>query len=318
MVENLTRRAWAAGILLAFAAPGSSIAQPAGAVEPDITQEQEIVVTARRIGIPFWTVSGPATTIILLPSDGPIPDEATGSIAALSSTLRQADRILYPGRTSISLSPFKMLGYYVQWRRMSSLPKGVTIAGVLTPHDYQRLLALKQRGLLKDGFQRTHPFPLSVQLKRKAFGEPKPGRGILQFVNQIAEEHGIRRVPPAEASSKPIAKAFFRSDPKEYVPCLRATIDLIEAGPTASAYQARKERRIRDVLASPASRAFEECIPPALRQTDRPDVRAQVRSMMDDRQVTVAVVPLISLAERGGILEDLRGAGYVIKGPSWN
>jgi CubicO group peptidase (beta-lactamase class C family) len=294
-------------------------AGPTSAVEPDNGQEQEIVVTARKIGIPFWTVSGPSTTMILLPTDGYIPEEATGSIASLTSTLRQADRVLYPGRSSISLSPFKMAGYIIRMRRVMSLPKGTTLADMLPAADYQRLVALKRRGLLNEGFERTHPFYLSVKLKEKAFGEGKGGRGVLQFANQIAKEHKIRRVPPPSLRSKPFAQAHFRSDPREFVPCLLATIDLVEAGRAAFAAEslAWKERRVADVLASPGSRRHEACIPPALRENDRPDGRAEIRALMNEPQVTVALVPLISLAQSGGVLDNLAAAGYTVRGPDW-
>ena len=280
---------------------------------------EEIVVTAQRIGLPYWTVTSPTATVLLLPADGAVPEGSANSLAALTQTLRAADQIHYPGRTSMSLSPFKMAGYFLRWRRMSSLPRGVTLEGLLGPADYRRLVALSDRGLLKRGFERTHPFPLSVQLKRRAFGEPKRDQSVLRFVEQIAKEHSIKRAPASKVSAQPAADAFYNSDPALSVPCLIATVDLVEAGPRAAEEyrEAWKARRIRDVIESPVSRAFELCIPPGLIEIDRPDVRGDVRALMKDGKLTVAVVPVISLAKPGGVLDDLSAAGYEIAGPAW-
>ena len=172
---------------------------------------------------------------------------------------------------------------------------------------------------MKNGFDKTHPFPLSVQLKKDAFGERRAGKSIIRFVEEIARQHKIVRVPIPKTKAKPLANSFFETDPRQYVPCLLASVTLVEAGPTAFEERTRawRERRIPDVLASPADRAFEECIPPAVRAVDRPDVRGEIRALMDAPQVTVAIVPLISLAQAGGILDDLQGQGYTVEGPRW-
>jgi hypothetical protein len=46
-------------------------------------------------------------------------------------------------------------------------------------------------------------------------------------------------------------------------------------------------------------------------------LRPQVRALMADPRLTVAVVGLPSLAKPGGILDDLVAAGFKISGPIW-
>ncbi len=43
----------------------------------------------------------------------------------------------------------------------------------------------------------------------------------------------------------------------------------------------------------------------------------QIRRLMSEPQLTVAVVSLGTLAEVGGVLDDLQAAGFTVQGPRW-
>ena len=47
------------------------------------------------------------------------------------------------------------------------------------------------------------------------------------------------------------------------------------------------------------------------------DLLPQMKKLLAEPQVTVAVLSLRTLAERGGLLDGLEAAGFDIQGPAW-
>src|SRR5688572_9464153 len=101
--------------------------------------QREILVTARSVGVPVWHVESAAGRLVLMPSDAPLPAEDTARIDALERTLRSTDQIMYPGRTTINITPWAAVGYYMQWRRMVTLPTGHSLQQMMTAPDFARL-----------------------------------------------------------------------------------------------------------------------------------------------------------------------------------
>jgi hypothetical protein len=126
-------------------------------------------------------------------------------------------------------------------------------------------------------------------------------------------------VPVPEEKAKPLIKDLFASTPQDHLPCLHASIALAEAGPAA--IQARSdawaERRVRAVLASPVQAVGKSCWPVAQVSTPPDALIAQMKRLLAEPKVTVAVLSLGTLAERGGILDALEAAGFDIEGPPW-
>jgi hypothetical protein len=207
----------------------------------------------------------------------------------------------------------------MKWRRMGTLPKGQTLAGMMTPEQFRQLAVLKDRGVLKPGFERKHPLHLSVELRNKVNGQVGEAPGVDRFVREAVKKHKLKMVPITSVSAKPIAQDFFSTPARAYIPCLLASAALVQAGPSTIREHSKAwaERRVRDVLGSPAEAAFQACIPPAARKIDGSDLRPQISALMQDPRLTVAVVGLPSLAKPGGVLDHLAASGYKISGPQW-
>jgi hypothetical protein len=301
----------AAASCLMPAAAGAQ-GEPAGPID-------EIVVTAQRTGIPVWRVRGPKTSIILIGSIEGVTKDTRWDPGALAATLRKADRVMFPGMVALTGSPFALIGYFAKWRGQATLPKGQTLAQLLPPQQFQRLVALRNRGILKAGFERKHPFHLARDLQERARGGAGDGLDAGRFVEKTVRKHKIRTVPLASFQAKGVLKDFFALPPRTFVPCLADAITAAEAGPAAARARslAWAERRVPDVLASPADRAYATCSPKSFGVIDRPDLRLVSRRLMAEAQVTVAVVDLRDLAARGGVLDSLQAAGFAISGPSW-
>jgi hypothetical protein len=302
-------------LALAGAAPDASAQQSAGAEEA----AEELVVTARKIGIPVWRVHGPRTSMVLVGSIQGVAKGTRWDPGALATTLRKADRVMFPDTVGVSVSPLSMIGYYMKWRRMATLPKGQSLAQMMPAAQFQRLVALRNRGVLKPGFERRHPLHLAIELRNKVQREKDEAPGVDGYVRQTVKKHKVPLVPIATIKGKPVANDFFATPPRAYIPCLVASINLAEAGPAAvrARSQAWAERRVPEVLASPADKIYETCLPPALAAVERPSLNGQVRRLMAEPQLTVAVIGLRNLAEPGGVLDSLAAAGFKVTGPKW-
>jgi uncharacterized protein YbaP (TraB family) len=283
------------------------------------TQADEIVVTAQRTGVPVWRVTSPTTTLVLIGSIEGVAKETSWDPDALTQSLRMADRVMFPSMVGVSASPFSMVGYLIKWRKQAKLPRGQSLAGMLSAAQFQRLLALQKRGLLRPGFERKHPLHLSMELRNVAEGKLGYGPSASNYVRQAAKKYKIRMVPIATVPAKGLAKDFFNTAPAAYLPCLMDSVALVEAGPGAvkARSDAWAQRRVQAVLASPAEQVQESCLPPAFNAHKPRDLRADMHNLLSQKPLTVAVVELQTLARPAGILDSLQAAGYDIRGPRW-
>lgn len=279
----------------------------------------EIVVTARRTGIPVWRVTGPKTSIVLIGSINGVDKSTKWDPGALTQTLRMADRVMFPNMIQLTGSPFALIGYVAKWRKQASLPKGQTLADHMPADQFQRLVALQRKGVLKAGFERKHPFHLAMDLQEMAEGKNGDGLEASSYVRRAVKKHKLKTVPITSMKAKPVLNDYFASPPKNYVPCLLDTVAVLEAG--SGTIRARSdawaERRVPDVLASPADKMYAACTPVAMGIVDMEGFVPQIRRLMEEPQLTVAVLNLRSLARPNGVLDNLAAAGFKIQGPRW-
>jgi len=319
-----------AGAALAAAAYCLVHAVPLAAAQPkappvpaaDQAQAEEILVIGRRSGAPMWRVTGEETTIILVGGINGVSKATKWDPEALMEALRRADRVMFPQSMALTASPFSAIGWIAKWKKMASLPKGQSLNQFLAPEHIRRLEVLEARGVAKDGFEGRHPLHLGQDLQDKAKGDIDYSRNAAEYVARAVKKYDLPVTvdPIARGKAKPVVKDLFASSPGEHVPCLIDSITAAEAGPAA--VQARSDawaaRRVQEVLASPAEGFHNSCWPHgAGLGPSRDDLIAQMRQLLSEKQVTVAVLGLRSLAEKGGILDSLEAAGYDVAGPAW-
>jgi hypothetical protein len=299
--------------------------QPSTAADTDA-----IVVSAQRSGIPVWRVDGPRSTLVLV---GTISDVAEGTpwnSASLLAALRGADRVMFPASVQYTASIFTIMQLQAKGRKLATLPKGHTVAEYVSPADYQRLESLQRRGILKPGFERKHPRQIVQELIQYAKGE-RPSMGFFSiervhpetdpeaFVRSALRKYKIPLVPLATAKLKPSISDVFSANGQANERCLKAAMDLADAGPSAVTARSRAWAR-RDVpaaLSSVAERTIEECRPASVPRSATAQVRSTLRALLNDPRTTVAVIDLPLLAQPGGLLDDLSAAGFKIQGPAW-
>jgi hypothetical protein len=314
-------------VALALVAAQPAWAQPPA---PDEGRTDDIVVTAVRSGIPVWRVIGPKTTIVLVGTIRDVSKETRWDAASLTEALRKSDRVMFPGAIRYTASIFYAPSLAAKAKKMGTLPEGQTLARHLRADQYRRLAALGPGGWLKPGFERRHPLQVAHDLIQEAIGRPgggfisvskvRPGYGDADgYIKAAVKRYHLNLVPIPTARLKPVMKAFLAASPAEHVPCLMAAVALAEAGRGENRLRSDHwaNRRVPEVLASAAQQALETCSPETMRRDVSPEVRRTVRGLLDQPLVTVAVLELGALAERGGILDELQAQGFEIKGPAW-
>ena len=306
---------------------GQVAAQTASPLRSDATAG-DVVVTAQRIGIPVWRVTSPRATIVLVGSIGRVAPGTRWDPTALDAALAQADRIMFPEAMDVSFGLFSVIGLIGKWRAQASLPKGQTLQTMTTPDQWARLVALRDRGILKPGFERVHPYHLAMRLGRSTRDGRKFETGADGYVRRYLRKHGGKEVPLARGNLKGLTAEFFASSPREHVACMMDAVTLVEAGQAgvrarATARDARSTawaaRRVPDALKDKAADAQRSCWPRGSRMERMRDASLSpaIRSLLTGPQVTLAVVSLDSLAKPGGVLDDLVAEGFDVRGPRW-
>ena len=301
-----------AALALASAAPAQKAAD-------DRAQVEDIVVTGRRSGVPLWTVRSERTTLVLVGAIQGVSKTTYWDPAALTEALRKADRVMFPQSQNFTASPFSLIGWLAKWNAMGSLPNGQTLAGLAGPDEMRRLAALRARRMVRDDYEKRHPLHLSGDLRDRAKGDIDYARTAADYVRRAVKDHKLTMVPIRRSKAKPLVKDLFASTPEEHLPCLRAAITMAEAGPQA--VQARSDawaaRRVPEVIASPADAVHQACWPATELLEPSGELTEEMKLLLSEPQVTVAVLTLHSLAEPGGVLDGLQAAGFDIQGPAW-
>lgn len=311
MLKSLRAAAMAA---LAFAS-----AAPAQKASDDRAQVNEIVVTGRRSGVPLWTVRSDQTTLVLVGTIEGVTRTTYWDPTALTEALRKADRVVFPQSHAFTASPFRLIGWLAKWNAMGSLPKGQTLAAIAGPDAMRRLAALRARGAVRGDYATRHPLHLANDLKERVADDIDFGRSATDYVRRAVKQYKLALVPTERSKARPLVKDLFASTPEEHLACLNASIALAEAGPAA--VQARSDawaaRRVPEVIASPADKVNVQCWPTAEIVEPGAELAAEMKQMLAEPQVTVAVLTLRSLAEPDGVLDALEAAGFDIQGPVW-
>lgn len=306
----------ALGAALPLAAAHAQVA-PSDA-PPSGEAVEEIVVTARRSGIPVWRVTAPTGTVILVGAIEEVSHGTSWDPSSLTTALQQADQIIFPQEEDFGASPFAMIGFVFKFLRMAKLPRGQTLREMMPPRDFQRLVALRDRGVLKENFERTHPLHLALELHNIIDGKKGYGLNAHDYVKRAVKKYKLKQARIPRRNIKQPINALFKSKPEAHIACLSASVSLLEAGPQAivARSQAWATRRVPEVVTSLPTKVFAQC---SLNEyvANAPDWRATVHHALSERKTTVAVLDLTSLARRGGLLDELSAAGYAVQGPPW-
>jgi hypothetical protein len=312
-----------------FLLAGSLISAAAKAQTNEPAKGDEIVVTAERSGVPVWRVRGTAGTLVLVGTIEEIAKGTNWNPDSLATALRSADQVMFPQGVQYTGGLLAVLRAPGKARKMERLPAGQTLANYLAPAQVQRLSRLHDRGLLKPGFETRRPLFVAYDLADAAKGERHSSFLSISrvdwktdpdaFVRDAIRRYHLRLVPMRTESLNGALARIANTSPAVHVPCLLAAADFAEAGP--SAFQARSQawvtKRVRDVVTSPAEKAFTTCAAVVRDTASEQAIEASLRQALNQHVVTVAVLELSTLASSGAILDRLTAAGFEVSGPRW-
>ena len=284
----------------------------------DPTEVEQVVVTARRIGVPVWRVSRGSSTLILVGEIQGVPEDAPWRPAELERAVAQADRVIFPH--NVRGSPADIARMFWRVRSFAFLPKGRTLADYVDPSTLERLRALNATTGGGPAGLNLHPFLIADELMTAAgAGELLGEERVADVVAKAVRKHRKKRQVVGLYAASRVIDAYLVG-PGEHVPCLKAAITTAEAGREASARRIADwtRSRVPEVIGSPAERAYDLCWPFGIAPARlRADWRAALDRELATPGATVAVLPLLYLAEEGGVLDGLAARELDISGPRW-
>jgi uncharacterized protein YbaP (TraB family) len=305
---------------LLLAASAASAQTPPASVPDEGTEVEAVVVTARRIGIPVWTVSGPNSAVIFIGSIGSTPADVPWRTSELEAAVDGSRKVLHSAALSATMGDvYRLLFKRGRW---TDLPEGESLDDRIDPALRARLARLATAGKLPRDYRRLRPWYAANRLNRGALraGGLDDGASAFGVARRAARK---RKLPVEPALNRAVKEVLDQAANQRTtdVACLQATASAAEAG--APMVRARAlawtRSRVGEVLASPLTQAEGLCFPDGEADLG-PELRRAWRTIVGRELAqpgaVVAVVPLRYLAEPGGLLDDLSAQGYAVKGPA--
>ena len=314
------RRTRSLAILLAA---GASMMAPPTALATDTPAadetNDEIIVTARRSGAPMWTIQTSAGVVILVGEIAEVPKATLWRPERLEGATDRAQRVILG--TKAKVSPGDIFRLIFKGGGLVKLPKGRVAADYLDAGQMKRLQALESRFGQNYARQNFLMTAFDLLSKRLAFNKDTADDAS-DVVRKAARQSKIPTQPVGEVRGEDMLDNLFAAAPETHIPCLEAAMEATEAGGDIVIERGRAwtEFDVPAVMASPLEEALGRCWPwtndgfgSELRQT----WVGAIHDATAQPGVTLAVVPLRVLAEKDGVLDQLKNRGLPVNGPVW-
>jgi len=301
---------------LAFAVAGAAVAAP-GALDPEATVVESLVVTARLPGPAWWRVSSPTSTVYVLGVPGGLPKGLSWDKSVTARRLKGANEVILPPAVSVSAGDtFALIGLVASLRTPKPMEDSL-------PPPLKARFAADVARLGGDPRAYSHWAPALAGLLMVAEQRRKSGLDAAEpakTVRGLASADGVKTIPAGTYKALPLFKAVAGQAAEVGTPCLSDALDEVEAGPGPARLVAEGWAKgdVRAALSEP--RGFEKCA------NSFPDGASIARMAMRDTTSaiagalakpghSVAVVNLRSLLASGGVLQQLQARGFKIGKP---
>jgi uncharacterized protein YbaP (TraB family) len=307
---------------------GVGLAWPAGAQyplppanpfagDPDGVLVEELVVTGRLPGPAWWTVSNGDATVYVLGAPSLAPKRMAWDRAIFERRLEGANAVILPFQ-DLKLTVTGALGTAISFMR---LRRGGPFEETLEPPAKARFVAVRTGlGQPADHYATRNPLAAGLRLasdyrERSSLTNSDPTK----LIKLLA---GRAKVPIVQRSYDlgPLMGAILRTPQAAGRACFDEVLVQVEAGPgvTQAAARAWAEGDVRGALGN--ERTYERCIalvPGAqtFEARTKADQVADIEKALKTPGHAIAVVPLRPLLAQGGVLDQLRSKGFVVKTP---
>ncbi len=281
--------------------------------------EEAIVITAQRTGIPVWRVTKGQSTVVLV---GTLTDIAKGTswnAAALDSAVAQSRRVIFPQTIVIRDTASNFAYWNQKWTKMALLPADKPLSTLLDAAEQARLTKLAAQGRAPRDWAKVHPLHLAMFMQNKLRQAVGTEPDVESAVEASIKAHKVYRVPIKQTDATQVMEGLFLTKPADHLACLRATMAVAEAGPEELRRRSATwtKRQVAATVASPVAGIEPACWPGSDDKDVAKGVLDTTMKALGRKGVTLAIVNVDSLARTGGLLDRLQAAGMTIDGPTW-
>ncbi len=286
----------------------------------------EVVVTGERTGPEMWHVHRGASDLWILGSMSPLPKGITWRSKQFEEVLDHTNQAVIQKPFEVGVA--RILWLLITQRDVLLVRGGKRLKDVMPPDLYARFSALRrQYGESPDKWEHYRPIIAAAFLQRTVFHSVNLSTqlDLGAAVRMLAEKHKVRVEELKIAGVHDALDALKTMPPATENACVEASLvtmekDLPRLRDRADAWASGNIERIRS-LREPAE--VDACRAALDAGTGASELIATVRRTWVDNMdhnlqhdgVTVAVVNMDMLLEKGGILDELRAKGYAIEGP---
>lgn len=286
----------------------------------------ELTVTGERTGPGMWHVPRGAANLWILGSLSPLPKGITWRSKQLEQLLDGTNQVVVPKPFEIGI--VRVLWLLVTERSLLMVRGGKRLRDVMPPNLYARFAVLRTKyGADSDKWERYRPIIASAFLQQAAFHQVglSTRLDLGAAVRTLAKNHHVRVEELKIAGVHDVLEALKAMPPATENACVEASLATIERDlprlvERAQAWATGNVERIEALHEPPE---VDSCRA-ALDEGAGPNelIALVRRTWLDGMEkylrgggVTVAVVNIDMLLEKGGLLDGLRAKGYEIDAP---
>lgn len=311
-------------LALAAALLGPAPGRAAEAGPPPVLDE--VVVTGERTGPGMWHVRHGAANLWILGSMSPLPKGITWRSKQFEGLLATTKQVVIPKPFEIGI--VRILWLLITQRDLLMVQGGKRLKDVMPPDLYARFAAQRAKYTTDAAkWERYRPIVAAAFLQQAAFHQVglSTRLDLGAAVRTLAEKHGVRVEELKIAGVRDFLDALKDMPRAAENSCVAASLvtvekDLPRLVDRAQAWASGNVERIEKLHEPPE---VDDCRAALEEGAGASELISLVRRSWLDRmekylqgdEVTVAVVNLDMLLEKGGLLDELRAKGYAIDAP---
>ncbi len=267
----------------------------------------------------MWTIETASGTVILVGEIRAVPKSTPWQPDRLEDATEQASRAIIRSRPKFS--PGDVLRVLFRGGRFTKLPDDTVASDYLSAEQRARLAALEARYDI-DYDRRSFFISAFDLLARRLDFDDDTTKDATEVVRKAAKRADVPILRPERFRGEDLLDDLAAADPASHIPCLEAAMTATEAGDSIIEARGNDWRKfdVPAVMSNPLEVALGRCWPWAdddLGNEIREQWTGMIAQAAEETGVTVAVVPLMVLAEPEGVLDQLEARGLPISGPEW-
>ena len=321
-----TRAPAAIMIAAACAVGGQAQPQPPAQPQPQPQALEEIVVAGERTGPGLWHVQHGDAQVWILGSMSPLPKGITWRSKQVEQVLGTTSQVLVQKPFEIGIA--RILWLLLTERSLLMVGGGKRLHDVLPADLYARFAEQRAKYHEDAGkWERFRPLIAAAFLQQAAFHEAGLSTRVDlgAALRTLARKHGVRVEEVKIAGVSDVLVALKTMPPATENACVAASLVTVESGlprliDRAQAWAGGNVERIGQLREPAEVDACRAALgagagPAELIARIRRTWLEAIENYLQHAGVTVAVVNIDLLLEPGGLLDELRAAGYQVDAP---